>query len=90
MTDASYALRRSISLTCFELVFEFCISAAIAEIPGGSGGGGGGGGSDYEQDPLKVASVPPGHLEIGPPETSALQVACGLHHTGDISTCQWS
>lgn len=70
----------------------FASAANIAEVVVGGGGGGGSGsggggssggaGSDYEQGPLKMASVPPGCLEIGPPDSCALQVACGLHHTG--------
>lgn len=69
----------------------FASAANIAEVVVGGGGGGsgsggggssGGAGSDYEQGPLKMASVPPGCLEIGPPDSCALQVACGLHHTG--------
>jgi hypothetical protein len=37
------------------------------------------GGSDHELDHMKLASLPPGRIDI---EGVATQIACGLHHTG--------
>ena len=35
--------------------------------------------SDHEQDPMKLNSLPPGRVDL---DGTAVQIACGLQHTG--------
>jgi len=35
--------------------------------------------SDHEQDPIKLSSLSPGRVDL---DGVAVQIACGLHHTG--------
>jgi hypothetical protein len=37
------------------------------------------GSSDHELDHMKLASLPPGRIDL---DGFATQIACGLHHTG--------
>jgi len=43
--------------------------------------------SDHEQDPIKLNSLPPGRVDL---DSIAVQIACGLQHTGltlTLSVC---
>ena len=41
-------------------------------------------GSDYEQDHVKMSSLPPGRVDLGGSgDVPATQIACGLQHTGN-------
>lgn len=41
------------------------------------------GGSDVERDTSRMTSLPPGRVHL-PIDSLVLQVACGLHHTGEF------
>ena len=40
-------------------------------------------GSDYEQDPVKMTSMPPARVLVGTGDVPITQISCGLQHTGE-------
>jgi len=69
-------------------VFDCLLVAGAAGAAGAAAGGGvaaeGGGGSDHELDHMKLASLSPTRIDIGSGDVPAVQIACGLHHTGSL------
>ena len=52
-------------------------AGAVAAVAGAEGAG-----SDHEHDHMKLASLSPARIDIGTGDVPAVQIACGLHHTG--------
>lgn len=42
--------------------------------------------TDQETDYTKTSSLPPTELDVGGADNPAIQIACGQHHTGKLTT----